>query len=235
MNTFKKIIQSLSRPAVSLKSEPANDSHEKGVSWLGRVGFCLPGQEIPCDPDGEAMQPLAMIFLDRLECVPQALAGVKMVSIFWSQERLYDGESTDKSLFRFYEYDDLDALVPCDWDSDFLEPVSLIAAEVFDDFPDSDNQEIPDDVVENIVAEVKKLSEDDFDDLWDDPPETSFGHKVGGWPAFLQYGEKMPDGFRFVIQIASDPNALLEIGDDGAVYFFRNPSTKQWNFTWDCN
>ena len=60
-----------------------------------------------------------------------------------------------------------------------------------------------------------------------------YGHKIGGYPSFCQPGIDFGEGFEFMMQIASDPKADLNIVDSGTIFLAHNQMTGQWRLGCD--
>ncbi|MGE7774750.1 hypothetical protein ACQKLP_08505 [Chitinophaga sp. NPDC101104] len=60
-----------------------------------------------------------------------------------------------------------------------------------------------------------------------------YGHKLGGFPSFCQPGVSMGKGFEFVMQIATDEKANINIVDSGTVFLAKHPKTGDWNYYCD--
>ena len=59
------------------------------------------------------------------------------------------------------------------------------------------------------------------------------GHKIGGYPNYIQSGIDFGDGYEFMIQIASDEKANLNIIDSGNFYLAKNSQTGDWRLYCD--
>jgi uncharacterized protein YwqG len=226
-----EIKQELKRKAIIFKTGGKRSTKEIHESWIGRVGFCLPGEAVPDDADGKPMDPLAMIFLEPLPFVPQALSGVKMLAIYLSDSILNHRE--DNAFDEYYairEYARLDGLIPCDNVSSYIKPFPLFPELKEDDYPVWDGGGIP----EALGDEILRLEEDAGIEYFDDIVENNYScHKVGGWPCFCQSGVWFGDDDAFVLQISSDEKAQLNIVDSGNFYFFRNEKTGTWKLHCD--
>lgn len=192
-------------------------------SWIGRIGFRSPGETVPLDADGEAMQPLVMFSLAGLPWVPEPLAGKRLLSIFISPniyrhlaEEGYEGYCAVRA------YGPDDALEPCDWVGDFAKPFPLTPVCVEDDYPVWEDC--------NAFGGVSfELEDGTFADYYKDIKNTDYsGHKLGGYPSYCQGAVDFGEEFGFVVQISTDPKADLYIVDDGSFYFFLNAKTGEW-------
>lgn len=192
--------------AVVFETGGRRPDKERDRNWIGRVDLCGEGEGLPADVDGEEMAPLAMFSRSDLPWLPKSLDGIDVLAVFLSPG-FFDHLADDDydGLFRIREYGSADKLLRCDWNSDFIKPFPL----------------------------TPSLIEDREDDDEGENGEARFGHKIGGFPTFIQ-GEVYHGGeFDFVFQIASDGKAELYIVDDGCFYFFRNRCTGEWKMHCD--
>lgn len=190
--------------AVVFETGGKRPDKERDRNWIGRVGFCREGEGLPIDADGKEMGPLAMFSRSDLPWMPESVAGIEVLAVFLSPG-FFDHLADDDydGLFCVREYGSDAGLVRCDWNNDFIKPFPL----------------------------TPSLIEDREDD--DEGDEARFGHKLGGFPTFIQ-GEAYYGGeYDFVFQIASDGKAGLNIVDDGCFYFFRNRRTGEWKMHCD--
>ena len=68
-------------------------------------------------------------------------------------------------------------------------------------------------------------------DWADDYGECYGGHKIGGYPLYIQDDPEFDD--EFVMQISSDEKAGLNIVDGGRIYFYYNKEKDNWTFYYD--
>lgn len=179
---------------------------ERDHNWIGRVGLCLENESVPFDVDGREMVPLAMFSRSDLPWMPESVNEIEVLTVFLSSGFWnHLGDDDYRGLFRIREYGSAAKLVQCDWNSDFVKPFPLTAS---------------------LIGDCEDGDEGNGD-------KARFGHKLGGFPTFIQgqvwYGEE----YDFVFQIASDGKAELNIVDGGCFYFFRNRHTGEWKMHCD--
>ena len=83
--------------------------------WIGRVFACAADEELPVDQNGAPMLPLAQFYLPALPYVPQVLDGVKLLTVFISQD--FIGKSPENMDGLWAIADDTPV-----WDGGGLEP-----------------------------------------------------------------------------------------------------------------
>lgn len=224
--TIEEIKENLRKKAVIFETGGIRPTNALSESWIGSVRWKKEGEEPPIDKNGKAMTPLACIFIKGLPYVPKELKEIALVTIFMCRDVFeYTQENDLGSGFVIRTYSDLEGLVPCQWDSDWIKPFPLVPKLVQNDYPIWDNGGIPDDLFDEILAleEVKEIEY--FEDICE---EIYAQHKIGGYPAFCQSGYWFGDEYEYVMQISSDAKAGLNIVDSGSFYFFYHPEKQDW-------
>ena len=79
--------------------------------WIGRVFACAADEEMPTDQNGAPMLPLAQFYLPALPYVPQVLDGVKLLTVFISQDLIGKFDENMDGLWAIREYSDVSELV----------------------------------------------------------------------------------------------------------------------------
>jgi len=229
--TRVELKQKLSREAVILRSKAALEAPAGTQSWLGRVTWQKPGEERPMDAEGTPLEPLATIFLRDIPYVPAPFKKLELITIFAPREAwATDPDEEPKLGCVIRSYAGTEGLEPCDYESGELAPCVLSPELVHDmpKWPDCGGS----DELWNEVCEFEIHQNLDYqEDLRESIYET---HKLGGYPTYAQGAPDIPEGYAYVMQISSDDNAGLEIGDCGSYYFFYNPAKGEWRVHMDC-
>ena len=201
-------------------------------SWLGRVYLTRPGETLPLDAQGRPMWPLLQLVLAGLPWVPAALAGIQALTVFVSQQLPVDTRTAPNGqnwLLREYALGEPLLMNELTCASSPLRPFPLQAGPELTDYPVWDGGGISEELAKRIVALARAgVIDEDYEWL-----ENHAGHKLGGWPSFCQPGIAFSPGFEFVLQIASDANARLNVVDGGTVFLAKNASTGAWEFYCD--
>lgn len=163
-------------------------------------------EEIPNDIDGNKMLPLATLFLDGCDGVPESLSDVYLCTVFISPN-IIGHRSDTKGYFEIRTYKKMEKLVPCNWEYEGLKAFPLKPQKVENDYPTWDGGGIPDDIFDEIL----RLEEEEDIEYFDDILEEMYGsHKIGGYPTYIQPGGWTSD-YEFVFQISSDEKAGLNM------------------------
>jgi uncharacterized protein YwqG len=93
-----------------------------------------------------------------------------------------------------------------------------------EDYPVWDSGNIPSDIEDEILRLESTGEITDYYDI----VENNYGHKLGGYPTFSQSGIDFGQDFEFLLQIASDGKANLEIVDAGTIFLAKNRKTAEW-------
>ncbi len=72
---------------------------------------CAADEELPVDQNGAPMLPLAQFYLPALPYVPQILDGVKLLTVFISQDLIGKFDENMDGLWKVREYKNEDELV----------------------------------------------------------------------------------------------------------------------------
>jgi hypothetical protein len=165
------------------------------------------------------MAPLVQLDLREVPVVPEALAGIALITVFLAtnddQWALPDGPNDEDWLLRAYS--GVDGLVAIDAPAlhSALRPRALIWERV-DDYPGyEDLADLVDaDVLERLLGERE-------------PEEaigaTVDGTKIGGWPSLIQSEISWPGGeaATFALQVDSDGSVGLNLWDGGVLHVGR--------------
>ena len=220
----------LRRPAVIFLSREDEACPEKKLSRLGRVTRQRPGEDWPRDSEGKPLVPLATLFIDELPAVPTALDGMKLITVFTPQDP-WEAFDEPRCGCVIRTYDSTEGLELCDYGAAEFTPRVLLPQVVENDMPQFPDCGGTGELWGAIDKLGRVLGLDYEEDIMEGEYDT---HKLGGYPGFAQDAPELPEGYAFVLQIASDPAAELDIGDDGKYFFFYNPRTKDWRVHMDC-
>lgn len=227
--TIEEIKNQLRKKAVIFKTGGIRPTSEIGESWIGKVGWQLPNETQPQDETGKLMEPIMTLFLEGLDYIPDALKGIKLITIYLSNEFWNNiGGGEYSKWFTIRTYDSLDNLVPCNYISSVINPFPLVPELKTDDFPSWDN--VPD----TLTSAITTIEDQEGLDYYDVICENIYcEHKIGGNPASIQGGVGYDEGFEFVLEIVSDEKDNFNIVDSGNFYFGYNPQTKTWQVRCD--
>jgi len=221
----------LARPAVEFTTGGFRPTYAATESWLGRVYLGRPGETLPLDAQGRPMWPLLQLVLAGLPAVPGALAATQALTVFIGQEPPIDSEPAPNGQnWLLREYPQGEALVllemPCPTSP--LKPFPLQAGAVVTDYPVWDGGG-----ADHLADEIMALERAGRISSYYDLVDNHHGHKLGGWPTFCQPGIEFSPGFEFMLQIASDAKAQLNIVDGGTIFLAKNAATREWEFYCD--
>jgi hypothetical protein len=226
----EEIKAALARPAVLLTKGSDQPTYVTTKSWLGRVFLSRPGETLPLDAQGQPMWPLLQLVLADLPWVPAPLAATQALTVFVSKQLPVDTRTAPNGqnwLLREYPVGEPLVMNELATTASPLQPFSLQAQPVITDYPTWDGGGISEKLAAKIVAlERAGTVEEDW------LPNCE-GHKLGGWPSFCQPGIAFSPGFEFVLQIASDAKAQLNIVDGGTIFLAKNAATGAWEFYCD--
>ena len=201
--------------------------------WIGRVFACAADEELPTDQNGAPMLPLAQFYLPALPYVPQVLDGVKLLTVFISQDLIGKFDEDMDGLWAIREYKNEGELVIKELANprSQIKPFPLQLKFAADDTPVWDGGGLDADVVHEIL-ELKRSVGLYYSDVTAGL-EYYNCTKLGGYPSFCQSGVSFGDGFQFVFQISSDEKAGFNIIDGGSLMFAKNPQNGAWSLYYD--
>ena len=197
---------------------------------MARVAVAAPGETWPAQ-DGAPMHALLQLNVGELPVVPDALAGVALLTLFLGPAELpIDAPNGEHWCLRTYPT--LDNLVPLDAPERAADSKAPSGApSTYQPFPVrwSEIEDWParDDIPHDLL--------DGWDDVGDDDaPEVARGLKAGGWPATVQHevGWGGADDVEFVLQVDTDAKTGFEVGWGGALYVGHRRGTGAWVVDW---
>ena len=227
--TIEEIKEKIKREAVIFETGGIRPTNELGESWIGRVCWQYPGETEPISELGNKMIPIATIFIEGLDYIPESLKNVKMLNIFMDEDIWNNIRTEDYSKwFKINTYDELEKIVPCNYTSDKLNGFPLVAKHVNNDYPQW--EDVDWDLCEVICELEKKEGINYYDDIYE---ENYSKHKIGGHPSSIQGGVGFDEGYEYVLQITSDSKVNFNIVDSGNFYFAYNPNLNKWSVRCD--
>ena len=224
-----KIKERLRKKSVTFQTGGIRPTNKLGESWIGTVCWQKTGETQPKCSNGEfPMAAIATIFVPESDYVPAALKGIKMINVF-VDDAIWDNlDSEDLSeYFVIRTYDSLDGLEACDYsDEEMMLAFPLVPECVDDEFPMWEDVDVECQEIFDLIIDLENNNGlDYFTDIF----ENNYAvHKLGGYPSTIQGANTFEDGYEFVMQIASDPKADINIVDSGNFYFAYNPKLKKW-------
>lgn len=226
---IEEIKSKLAKKAVVFETGGFRPEKTMNESWIGNVYLYAEDEDIPLDENGRDMHPLLQLCLEGLPYVPECLSETKAITVFISEDMPMDIIPNGKNwMLREYGRDaelTVKEMIYPDW---FVKPFPLKPVPVEQDYPVWDDETALDDMRDEIM-ELEKLSGMDYYDM----VTCAGGHKIGGYPAYIQGGIYFGEGFEFVLQIASDEKANLDIVDSGNIYLAKNAASGEWMFYCD--
>lgn len=230
MTKVESIKNQLARKATTFTTGGFKPTNSISESWIGRVYLYAENEEIPKDSKGNLMLPLIQLCLKDLPFVPSALSQTKVLTVFISPELPVDlTENSTDWLIR--EYTNTDELVIKELanENSYLKAFPLQSEIIEEDYPVWDGGGIPEEIEDKII-ELENTGEiGDYYEI----VENNYGHKIGGYPTFCQSGVFFGEDFEFLIQIASDEKANLNIVDSGTIFLAKNSKTNEWKYYCD--
>lgn len=197
-------------------------------SWIGKVKLGYTEEACPIDVNQQPMFPLMQLCLADLPFIPKALQNTKVLTVFISSDFLDDEEGN----FCIREYSNLEDLVEKDFGNSIegVKPFPLFPQLIENDFPAwEDGDDISSDVADIILR--KEESIEYREDIYE---EKEAMHKIGGYANYCRGDHALFEaGYEFLLQIATDYKAGLEIGQAGNIYFAKNLITNEWQALWD--
>lgn len=254
-SAIRELRRVLPKPAVVLRSTPAEQLPEGKVSCLGRVTWQLPGEECPVDAEGNRLEPLATLFVPDLPEVPAALRNIALITIYAPEEAwAEDPEEKPQLGCVIRTYPTLEGLIPCSevssvWKTCILtpEPVKYDMPEWPDSGGGEENWDIIRALEKNLDKTIDFYRERICDAVYETiekekfPPTFAPGihavyetHKIGGYPTYTQCDPEFPADYPFVLQLNTDFDAELHIGDCGSYYLYYNAEKNDWRVYADC-
>ncbi|MFQ9626728.1 MAG: DUF1963 domain-containing protein [Enterococcus avium] len=230
--TIEEIKQVLGKKAISFSVGGFRPSFDASESWIGKVDLFHEEEDIPLDNEGLPMIPLMQLHLNNLLFVPASLEGVKLLTIFVSQNLPFDITSNGSN-WVVREYQELSTIQKKEFPtySDPLKPFPIKPTVIAEDFPIwDDSYNIPMTISNEILhLEREGVIEDYFETF-----DVHYEHKLSGYPTYCQSGIDFGEGFEFVLQIMSDEKVGFSIGDGGILFLAKNKETSEWRLYWDC-
>ena len=227
IDEIKKILVKKATGFTTGGFKPTNSDTE---SWIGRVYLYKEDEGIPTDNNGKMMLPILQICLNGLPYIPEELKGTKALTVFVSEDmpgRL--ANNGNNWVIREYKEDDLLVLKDICNQSSPVKPYPLKSQLIEEDYPVWDSGDIPMEIEDELVEMEDSGEITDYYDYTD----CFAGHKIGGYPNYIQSGIDFGDGYEFMIQIASDEKANLNIIDSGNFYLAKNSQTGDWRLYCD--
>ncbi|KAB3902573.1 MULTISPECIES: DUF1963 domain-containing protein [Bacteroides] len=227
IDEIKKILVKKATGFTTGGFKPTNSDTE---SWIGRVYLYKEDEAIPTDNDGKTMLPILQVCLEGLPYIPDALKGTKVLTVFMS-ENIPGRLSSNGNNWVIREYKEEDVLVIKDLSNQpsSIKPFPLKNLLIEEDYPVWDSGDIPMEIEDELVEMEDSGEITDYYDYTD----CFVGHKIGGYPNYIQSGIDFGAGYEFVLQITSDEKANLNIIDSGNVYLAKNRQTGDWKFYCD--
>lgn len=227
-NEIDSIKRALIKPAVIFETGGKRPTKELMESWIGRVGWKASGEQLPEDYNGEPMVPVMTLFIKDLPYVPEVIKHFELITVFISVTAIEEC-MLEEGDFCVRTYDSLEALEPCDWQTDYIKAFPLTPKVIEEDYPTWDSDDIPE-AMRTIIIELENAGETDyFEDIAG--ADESF-HKIGGYPSYIQSGITW-ENYEFIFQITSDDKANFYFGDAGNIYFFYNKDEDHWGVHYD--
>jgi len=227
----------LAKRATQLSAAGFKPTYSDKESWIGRVAFYKEDESIPEDANGIPMLPLLQLSLEGLPYIPDGLENTKMITVFVSEdlpdghftsanEDLPTGLSSNGEGWVLREYSKDDQLVNKRLENldNYIRSYPLKTTFIPEDYPVWDSGNIPSDIEDEILRLEKAGEITDYYDI----VENNYGHKLGGYPTFAQSGIDFGENFEFLLQIASDGKANLNIVDAGTIFLAKNRVTGEW-------
>ena len=215
-------LRTLLRPASVATAGGFRPPSDPATSWFCRaVG--QPGESLP-QWNGRPMIPILQIRIDELPYVPEQLAQLALIVVFFDMEDLpLDRPHGEGWLIR--EYTSTDGLVPLPQAEQAFKPLPMRWTRIEDDAPGwEDAWSLP-------INMDALVADDAGSDAFSDNFECHDQTKVGGYPADIQGAVGLED---FMFQINSEDRVGLIWGASGMAYFFRLPDgTWRWSCQFD--
>lgn len=220
----------ISRPATWMSTGGFRPTQALTESWVSRVFVYRENEVIPLDKSGQPMSPLFQLCLEGLPFVPDIVKNTLFLTVFLSPELPMGVTPNGQNwLVREYGYDEPIMRKELHNPDSWFKPFPLKANLIAQDCPVWDGGGLASGDSDTIIAlEDKGIISDYHHDF-----PNHYGHKLGGFPSFCQPGVSMGKGFEFVMQIATDEKANINIVDSGTVFLAKHPKTGDWNYYCD--
>lgn len=228
MKDIEKIKNKLAKKATEFITGGFKPTNSISESWIGRVYLYNNEEGIPFDNDGELMLPLFQLSLNELPFVPDVLKDTKIITIFISKNIPMDLTANGNN-WVLREYKNTENIVVKNLKNpeSHLRFFPLSNKLIDEDYP------VWEDLQWDITDEILELEESGTIDSYFDIFENTSSHKIGGYPSYCQSGINFGEDFEFVLQIASDEKANLNIVDSGNFYLAKNKKTEEWIYYCD--
>lgn len=230
MDKIESIKNRAVKQAIRFNTGGIRPSNSMSESWIGKIYLYKQEEEIPKDKDGKLMIPLLQLCLSELPFVPDPIKSTKVITVFISEDLPMDlVENGNKWVLREYETNDEYLVKELVNDNSYLKPYPLKPEILYEDYPVWDGGGLSSELEDEIIDLEKSGIIESYYDI----TENQYGHKVGGYPSFCQPGINFGEGYEFVLQIASDNKAMLNIVDGGTIFLAKNSLTNKWKFYCD--
>ena len=217
----------LAKRATALSAGGFKPTYSDKECWIGRVAFYKEEESVPEDAGGIPMLPLLQLSLEGLPYVPDGLENTKMITVFISEDLptdRYPYVNGDGWVLREYSKDDQLVNKRLENIDSYIRSFPLKTTFIREDYPVWDGGGIPSELADEIIRLEKAGEIADYYDVVDN----NYGHKLGGYPTFSQPGIDFGEDFEFLLQIASDEKANLNIVDSGTIFLAKNRKTREW-------
>lgn len=230
MKEVEKIKNKLAKKATEFITGGFKPTNSLTESWIGRVYLYDENEEIPFDNRGNMMLPLFQLCFNNFPFVPEILKETKIITVFISKDLPLDLTPNGNN-WVLREYKSTDRIIFKDFknESSHIKPFPLSYKLIQEDYPVWEDLEISNDISDKII----ELEDERVIDSYYDMIENNYCHKLGGYATYRQSGINYGEDFEFVLQIASDKKANLNIVDSGNFYFAKNRKTGEWVYYCD--
>jgi len=230
MNELEIIKSQIVKKATIFQTGGFKPTNSISESWLGKVYLFKEDEEIPLDKNGEQMIPLIQINLNNISTKPKSISNTKIITVFICQDFPVESTPNGQSwVLREYENENDLKTKKIEVGNNLVKPFPLKPQKSIEDYPVWDGGGLSNEMEDKILElENLGLIEDYYDIT-----ENQYGHKIGGYPSFCQPGIDFGTDFEFILQIASDKKANLNIVDSGTIFLAKNIKTQQWKYYCD--
>jgi len=219
-----KLKNQITKPCTTFDAGGFRPTNMIEESWLGRVSYYMPEEEVPKDKYGNLMIELGQFYLPAMPYVPDALSETILLTVFISPQLEGDSDLME-GCFEIREYRSMDVLIRKEFGNQSvgLKPFPLKSCFVEEDHPVWDGGGLTSEQEDAFLALENKGEISDYYDV----TTHSHHHKFGGYPSFCQSGVDLYP-YEFVFQISSDPKIQLNVIDGGSLMFWRHPELGKW-------